>query len=56
MGKGKGSPESWVANVKPGNVMFEIAGVPENVAKGALTRAMHKLPLKSKIITRKGDN
>lgn len=52
MGKGKGSPEYWVAVVKPGRVMFEVAGVPEEVAREALRRAMHKLPLKCKFVTR----
>lgn len=49
MGSGKGSPEYWVAVVKPGRVMFEIAGVSEEVAQEALRLAMHKLPLKCKI-------
>ncbi|HBU12876.1 MAG TPA: 50S ribosomal protein L16 [Clostridiales bacterium] len=48
MGSGKGSPEYWVAVVKPGRVMFEVAGVTEEVAREALTRAAHKLPVKSK--------
>ncbi|MDL2235657.1 50S ribosomal protein L16 [Christensenellaceae bacterium OttesenSCG-928-L17] len=48
MGSGKGSPEYWVAVVKPGRVMFEIAGVSEEVAREALRLAMHKLPLKCK--------
>ena len=52
MGSGKGSPEYWVAVVKPGRVMFEIAGVPEEVAREALRLAMHKLPVKCKIIKR----
>jgi large subunit ribosomal protein L16 len=52
MGSGKGSPEYWVAVVKPGRVMFEIAGVPEEVAKEALRLASHKLPMKTKIVTR----
>lgn len=52
MGKGKGSPEYWVAVVKPGRVMFELAGVPEEVAKEALRLATHKLPLKCKIVSR----
>src|SRR5690606_18369257 len=52
MGSGKGSPEFWVANVKPGRVLFEVAGVSEELAKGALSRAMHKLPLKARIIKR----
>ena len=50
MGSGKGSPEYWVAVVKPGRVMFEIAGVPEDVAREALRLAMHKLPIKCKIV------
>ncbi len=52
MGSGKGSPEYWVAVVKPGRVLFEIAGVPEEAAREALRLASHKLPLKTKIITR----
>jgi large subunit ribosomal protein L16 len=52
MGSGKGSPEWWVANVKPGRVMFELAGVQEEVAREALRRAMHKLPMKCKIVKR----
>ena len=52
MGSGKGSPEWWVANVKPGRVLFELAGVSEEVAREALTRAIHKLPLKARIIKR----
>ena len=52
MGSGKGSPEWWVANVKPGRVLFEVAGVPEQLARGAMTRAIHKLPLKARIIKR----
>ena len=44
MGSGKGSPEWWIANVKPGRVMFELSGVPEPIAKEALSRAIHKLP------------
>ena len=50
MGSGKGSPEYWVAVVKPGRVMFEIAGVDEQTAREALRLAMHKLPLKSQIV------
>ncbi len=50
MGSGKGSPEYWVAVVKPGRVMFEIAGVDEAIAKEALRLASHKLPVKCKII------
>src|SRR5690554_2246438 len=52
MGSGKGSPECWVANVKPGRVLFELSGVAEAVAREALTRAIHKLPLKARIIKR----
>ena len=52
MGKGKGAPEYWVAVVKPGRVMFEVQGVPEDVAKEALRLAMHKLPLKCKIASK----
>ena len=52
MGKGKGAPEYWVAVVKPGRVMFEIAGVSEEVAREALRLASHKLPVKSKFVTR----
>ena len=50
MGSGKGSPEYWVAVVKPGRVLFEIAGVDEATAREALRLAMHKLPLKCKIM------
>ena len=52
MGSGKGSPEFWVAVVKPGRIMFEIAGVPEEVAREALRLASHKLPIKTKIVAR----
>ena len=52
MGKGKGSPEYWVSVVKPGRVMFEIAGVSEDVAREALRLAMHQLPVKCKIVTK----
>ena len=52
MGSGKGSPEYWVAVVKPGRVMFEIAGVPEDVAREALRLASHKLPIKTKVVAR----
>ena len=52
MGSGKGSPEYWVAVVKPGRVLFEIKGVPEETAREALRLASHKLPLKTKIIMR----
>ena len=52
MGSGKGSPEYWVAVVKPGRVMFEIAGVSEEVAREALRLASHKLPVKTKFVVR----
>ena len=52
MGSGKGAPEYWVAVVKPGIVMFEIAGVSEEVAREALRLAVHKLPIKCKIVSR----
>ena len=50
MGKGKGNPEGFVARVKPGRILFEIAGVDEEMAKKALESASHKLPLKTKIV------
>ena len=56
MGSGKGNPEYWVAVVKPGRVLFEIAGVAEETAREALRLASHKLPMKSKIITREAQN
>ena len=52
MGSGKGSPEFWVAVVKPGRIVFEIAGVSEEVAREALRLASHKLPIKTKIVAR----
>ena len=52
MGSGKGSPEYWVAVVKPGRVMFEIAGVPEDAAREALRLASHKLPVRTKVVKR----
>lgn len=54
MGSGKGSPEWWVAPVKPGRVLFEIAGVSEELAREALSRAQHKLPIKTRFISREG--
>ncbi len=54
MGSGKGSPEWWVANIKPGRVLFELSGVSEDVAREALRLAMHKLPLKARIVRREG--
>ena len=55
MGKGKGAPEYWVAPVKPGRVMFEIAGVSEEVAREALRLASHKLPVKTKFLVRENE-
>ncbi len=52
MGSGKGAPDSWVAVVKPGRIMFEIAGVPEEVAREAFRLAAHKLPVKCKFVKR----
>ena len=54
MGSGKGNPEGWVAVVKPGRVMFELSGVNEQLAREAMLRAAHKLPIKSKFISRAG--
>jgi large subunit ribosomal protein L16 len=54
MGKGKGAPESWVAVVKPGRIMYEMSGVEESVAKEALRLASHKLPIATKIVKRIG--
>lgn len=54
MGSGKGSPEWWIANVKPGRVLFELAGVPEELAREAMSRAQHKLPMKTRFIVREG--
>lgn len=54
MGSGKGNPEEWVAVVKPGKVMFELAGVPETLAKEALRLAGHKLPIKSTVVAKGG--
>ena len=56
MGSGKGSPEYWVAVVKPGRVLFEIAGVSEEVAREALRLASHKLPLKTKFLKKEDKN
>jgi large subunit ribosomal protein L16 len=55
MGSGKGNPERWVAVVKPGRIMFELAGVNETLAKEALSRAIQKLPIKAKFVTRSED-
>ena len=57
MGSGKGAPEDWVAVVKEGKIMFEVAGVPEDVAREALRLASHKLPIKTKIVKKEaGDS
>ena len=55
MGKGKGSPEGWVAVVKPGRVMFELAGVPEPLAKEALRLAGNKLSVKTRVVAREAN-
>ena len=52
MGSGKGSPEWWIANVKPGRVLFELSGVHEDVAREAMRLAIHKLPMKARFIKR----
>jgi large subunit ribosomal protein L16 len=52
MGKGKGAPEGWQAVIKPGRVLYEMAGVPKDVAKEAMRLAMHKLPVKTRFIER----
>jgi large subunit ribosomal protein L16 len=54
-GKGKGSPEWWAARVKPGRIMFELDGVPRDVAREAFVLASAKLPIKTKFVTRIGD-
>ena len=54
MGKGKGNPEGWVAVIQPGRVMFELEGVPENIAREALKLASAKLPIKTKFVKRTG--
>ena len=56
MGKGKGSPEFWVARVKPGRVLFELDGVPGHLAKTAFERAAEKLPIRTKVIARLGES
>ena len=55
MGSGKGSPEGWVAVVKPGRVMFEMSGVSEELAREAMRLASHKLPVKTKFVTRESE-
>ena len=52
MGKGKGAPEGWVAVIKPGRILYEMAGVPKEIAQEALRLAMHKLPVKTRFIER----
>jgi large subunit ribosomal protein L16 len=52
MGSGKGNPEFWVAVVKPGRVLFELAGVPEELAREAMRKAGHKLPIRTQFVTR----
>ena len=54
MGKGKGQPEYWVAVVKPGNILFELDGIPEPIAKESLRLAATKLPIRTRFITRAG--
>jgi len=54
MGSGKGSVEWWIANIKPGRVLFELAGVPEPLAREAMRRAQHKLPMKTRFVRREG--
>src|SRR6187401_1566220 len=56
MGSGKGSPEFWVARVKPGRILFELDGVPGPLAKVAFERAMEKLPIKTKVVARLGES
>ena len=56
MGKGKGGVEEWVMNIKPGRIIFEVAGVSEDISREALTLALHKLPFKCKIISAKESN
>ena len=53
MGKGKGEPDAWVACVKPGTIMFELGGVPEDLAKRALRRVAHKMPIRCKFVHRR---
>ena len=54
MGKGKGSPEYWVSNVKPGRILFEVEGIPRDVAHKAFKNAGSKLPIKTKLVARRG--
>jgi large subunit ribosomal protein L16 len=54
MGSGKGNPEHWVAVVRPGRILFELAGVDESLARAALERAIQKLPMKARVVARQG--
>jgi large subunit ribosomal protein L16 len=54
MGSGKGNPEHWVAVVKPGRILFELAGVNEDLGKAAMERAIQKLPIKARFVVRSG--
>lgn len=56
MGKGKGSPDSWVAVIRPGMIIYEMQGVPEDVAREAFRLAAHKLPVKTKFVVREGSS
>ena len=56
MGKGKGAVEEWVMNIKPGRIIFEMAGASEKIAREALTLSIHQLPFRTKIITRESEN
>ena len=56
MGKGQGAVEEWVMNIKPGRIIFEMAGASEKIAREALTLSIHKLPFRTKIITRESEN
>jgi large subunit ribosomal protein L16 len=56
MGKGKGAVDKWVMNIKPGRILYEMAGVEDSLAREALTLAMHKLPFKTKIVTVESEN
>lgn len=54
MGSGKGSVEFWIANIKPGRILFELSGVDETLAREAMSRAQHKLPMKTRFVMREG--
>jgi large subunit ribosomal protein L16 len=55
MGKGKGAPEGWVAVVRPGKIMFEMEGVPVEIAREAMRLASHKMPIRTKFVSRDGE-